>query len=111
MAETPAGNTSHSENGIDKRGGTPQIFTLTLTNADEDYTLTLPQGSSIFNLQNRNANDLKIGDAEGEIAADRYFTLKAGHVLFESGLRLNQANTLVIQTANAGDIVEVIVWQ
>lgn len=85
----------------------------TLTSANIEYPVTLPDNVGSLTMQSRTSADFKIGFVTTE-SGTRYFTVKSGTVLNFPNLGLaSQAGatfntTFFLQSGNAGQIVEII---
>lgn len=97
--------------------GYPQKGTVvnqTLTSAGIEYTVTLPAGTGGFTMQSRSAADFKWATTTN-LSGSTYYTVKSGTVfstptpLGLGGTTLN--TTLFLQSANAGQVVEIIYFQ
>ena len=96
--------------------GYPQKVTAvnkTLTDANTEYQIVLPDGTSGFTMQSRTAADFKVGNASA--SGTTYFTVKSGSVYSTPtslGLGGGTPNTtLFIQSGTAGQVVELLYWQ
>ena len=87
------------------------IDSLTLTNADQEYTYTLPANCAGYSLQCRTGVDIRIGTVTGKVAGptDPYLTLKAGEAYNSPERAVFQAGTtLYFASSTAGAVVEII---
>ena len=97
--------------------GYPQKGTVvnkTLTDAGSEYQVTFPNGTSGFTMQSRSAADFKVGLVSNE-SGSNYYTVKSGAVYSTPtplGMGPVTSNTtLFLQSANAGQIIELVYWQ
>ena len=96
--------------------GYPQKVTAvnkTLTDANTEYQVELPEGTSGFTMQSRTAADFKVGNASA--SGSTYYTVKSGAV-YSSPTPLNLGpatsnTTLFLQSGSAGQIIEVLFFQ
>lgn len=96
--------------------GYPQKVTAvnkTLTDANTEYQIALPEGTSGFTMQSRTAADFKIGNASA--SGTTYYTVKAG-MTYSTPTPLNLGpatpnTTLFLQSGNAGQVVEILYFQ
>lgn len=97
--------------------GYPQkakVVNQTLTTAGTEYQVTLPNGTSGFTMQSRTAADFKWGTGSNESGAT-YYTVKSG-TEYRTPTSLGMGDvtpntTLFLQSANNGQIVEIVYWQ
>jgi hypothetical protein len=90
--------------------GRAEIFNVTLTLANTEYSLTLPEGATRFKLQARGANAVKLAFREGKSGTE-YWTVKvAPNEPYQEHNVQGLARTLYLQSADAGAIVEVLCW-
>ena len=87
--------------------GLPLVTNTTLTNADEENTITLPANCKKFIIQARTNVDLKLSYTIST-SGTTYITIKAGSSYAEDNIRTN--NKIFIQSATAGTVVEMVVW-
>lgn len=85
----------------------PVIFNVVLTNANQEYSLTLPMGCTHFEFQARQNAAVEFAFQSG----GPYMTLKAGGAY--SSYNLWGAQTIVIffRSATAGTVVELVAWR
>lgn len=97
--------------------GYPQKGTVvnkTLTVSGLEYQVNMPTGTSGFTAQSRTASDFKIA-FDSNTSGSTYYTVKSGTV-YSTPTTLGLGNTtpnttLFLQSASAGQIVELIYWQ
>lgn len=97
--------------------GYPQkgrVVNKTLTSSGTEYSVELPNGTSGISVQSRTAADFKLAFVTSE-SGTNYFTVKSGTV-YNSPTTLGLGNvttntTLFMQSANNGQVVEIIYWQ
>ena len=85
----------------------PSIENLALTNANTEYSQSLPTSTRKFFLQNRNDGKLKVAYTPGD-SATKYITIWPGGSLFEE--QIQGPVTLYIQSPKAGQTVEIGYW-
>jgi hypothetical protein len=101
---------------------TPTIQNVTLTSADTEYSLTLPDNTRAFSFQCRTAFDVRYAFETGKVATPTapYATVKSGHWYnsMESMGNYTPAGdattdydgTIYFAADEAGVIVELISW-
>jgi hypothetical protein len=87
--------------------GKPQVFNLTLTSADTEYSLTLPENTYKVMMQARGSADVKFSYVSGE-SGSTYFTVKSGQTYWDDNI--NTASTMYVQSGTASTVVEVLTW-
>lgn len=93
-----------------------KVINQTLTSSGVEYAVTLPNGTGGVSLQSRTAADFKLAFTSNE-SGTNYFTVKSGTVYnsptlglsSQAGATLN--TTIFLQSASAGQVVEILVWQ
>ncbi|MCS7038034.1 MAG: hypothetical protein NZP34_00350 [Caldilineales bacterium] len=85
----------------------PVIFNVTLTNANTEYSLTLPQGCTHFEFQARQSVAVEFAFVSG----GPYMTLKAGGAYSSYNLWGGQSLTIFFRSTTAGTIVELVAWR
>ena len=85
------------------------VANVTLTNAGTEYSLAVPTGASAVTIQSRTAADFKLATASGA-SGTTYLTIKSGTAYYESNVSAYH-QTLYFQSANAGQVIEVIYWK
>ncbi|MFA5385748.1 MAG: hypothetical protein WC364_14025 [Eubacteriales bacterium] len=88
----------------------PHIYNVTLTSANTEYSLALPAYSCNVTIQCRTAYDVRVAEVTGKVAGSTapYWTIKASGGYFDNNLKTNK--TLYFASAQAGVVVEVIIW-
>ncbi len=91
----------------------PVLFNQTLTNANTEYTIALPTGTTHFEMQARQNASVRFAFETGYVATPTapYETLKAGYTYSSYNLWGSQTMTLYLASATAGTIVELIAWR
>jgi len=92
-------------------GRTPQIFNVTLTNADTEYSQTLPMGTKKFLVKERNGNPFRLAFESGKVAdpIEPYITILSNQVYWEDDV--NCVNiTLYLAAPIAGRVIEIVCW-
>lgn len=91
--------------------------TVTLVNANQEYSVTLPVGVHRFSMQPRkNAGtemDVNFAFATGLVppGAGHYFTMKAGAPYTEKDEDLETQLTIYLSCQTAGTVVEITYWR
>lgn len=90
---------------------TPTINVVTLTNADTEYSATMPANTKKFTIQARENVDIRIAFVTGKVATptDPYLTLKAGNVWWED--HIDSETTVYFASSSAGTYVEILIWE
>ena len=88
--------------------GVPDIYNLELTNADTEYSFSLPAGTLKFVLQCRTADDIKLAFKSGE-SGTKYVTIHSRQA-FSQMLLETEPPALYLQSGTAGVVVEILVW-
>ena len=90
----------------------PTLLNQTLTNADTEYSISIPGGTKHFSVQCRTAFAVRFAFVTGKVAASTapFATIKSGGA-YTSPEKLNMAAaTLYVASAEAGVVVEVVCW-
>lgn len=85
------------------------VANLTLTSANTEYSYALPQGTAAVTVKSRTVADFKMSFTSGA-SGSTYFTVPAGSAYYETEVS-SFGNTLYIQSANAGQVVEIVTWK
>lgn len=93
-----------------------EIFNVTLTNADTEYTFTLPSGTTDrkpyetkhYTMQCRTNYDVRYAFTTGKVASSvaPYMTMKAGSIHYEQYL-VSEDEVLYLASSEAGVVVEI----
>ena len=88
----------------------PHIYNVTLTSANTEYSQVLPDNAVDITVQCRTAYAIRVAFVTGKVAGSTapYMTIKAGNFYFENNLK--SKNTVYLASAQAGVVVEIIVW-
>lgn len=86
---------------------TAEVFTVTCTSANTEYSVDLPPATTIF-VQAR-ANDLKLAHRPGDIADGIYISQKAASPARKIP-GVAGARTLYVASGTNGAVLEVEVW-
>jgi hypothetical protein len=94
--------------------GTPNVYNVTCTDADTEYSQVLPADTLKLEVSIRNgagANNYRVSFVTGKVAAptEPYIQKPSDIAFFQEGFVL-AAGTLYIASSNAGDIAEIIAW-
>ena len=90
----------------------PEVFNVTLTVADSQYTQDLPDATKRFTVQCRTANDVRFAFVTGKVAGPvaPYETLKSNQSYYEDNLFIEDT-TIYLASSIAGVVVEIIIWK
>jgi len=90
---------------------TPTVYNVTLTNADTEYSQTLPANTREFRFRCRTSYDIRYALESGKVATPTapYLTLPAGSDYYSDWNNLS-SKTLYFASSTAGVVVEVEVW-
>lgn len=83
------------------------ILNLTLTEANTEYSVSLPQNTTHLTIQARGSGSVKICFSAGE-SGTNYFSIKTNGCYYDQNIRANK--TLFAQSPNAGEVLEVVAW-
>jgi len=102
------------ETELDKKADeatNPNEYTVTLTNADTEYSQALPTGTKALEFWARESVDIRFAFTTGKVATptEPYFTLKAGTTYYKESLNLT-GSTLYLASSVAGKHVEILAW-
>jgi len=102
------------ETELDKKADeatTPNEYTVTLTNADTEYSQALPAGTKALEFWARESVDIRFAFTSGKVATptEPYFTLRSGGVYYKENINLT-GKTLYLASSTAGSHVEIIAW-
>lgn len=86
----------------------PNIYNLTLTNANTEYSRALSSFSRKFMMQCRTLADLRVSFTSGE-SGTTYFTIPAGSSFNDNGI-FSGVLTVYVQSPSAGVVVEFLEW-
>lgn len=90
-------------------GITPEILNVTLTNANTEYSFSIPSHTRKLSLKTRDPqHSVKIAFANGQ-SGSVYFTLSNESWSEDTILAVDL--TLYCQSPNAGCILEVVIWR
>lgn len=91
----------------------PEIFNLTLTDANTEYSQVLPVGVRKFTFQSRDINaDIKVSFTSGE-SGTKFLTILGNSSFGENFIEapIGSALTIYAQTeSTGGPILEIITW-
>ena len=85
------------------------IVNMTLTNANQEYTIALPTGSRRFTIKLRSNGVLKISYATGT-SGSNYLSVFPGCSLTEESLAADLNYVLYVQSPQPGAVVELVAW-
>jgi len=91
------------------------IYNVTLTAANTEYSQLLPDYTKDISIQCRTAYDVRFAFVTGKVATPTapYATIKNGGGYGSDNMRTLETNpqTLYLASAQAGVVVEIVVWQ
>lgn len=90
----------------------PNILNVTLTNADTEYSISIPGGTKHFSVQCRTAFAVRFAFVTSKVAGPTapYATIKSGGAYTSPEKLSVAATTLYLASAEAGVAVEVVCW-
>ena len=90
---------------------TPNQYTITITNADTEYSQALPENTKALEFKCRTAVATRFAFETGKVATptDPYMTLPANATYFKDDLVMS-STTLYVAAASGTLKVEVIAW-
>jgi hypothetical protein len=88
---------------------TATIVNSTLTNANQEYSFTLPANTQRFTLRLRTPGVLKLSYVVGT-SGTNYMTIPPGASLSEDGLATTGSYVLYVQSPQSGAVVELVSW-
>lgn len=90
---------------------TPVIYNVTLTNADQEYSQLLPNGTKKFTISERNGNPFRLAFETGRVAVptEPYKTILSNQVYWEDDVNLVGV-TLYLAAPVGGRVIEIICW-
>ena len=93
------------------RDASPNLYNVTLTVADTEYSQALPAATKILAFQCRTSFDVRFAFVTGKVAAPTapYMTLKADMTYFMDTADL-ASGTLYLASSQAGVVVEIEAW-
>ena len=93
-------------------GGTPNIYEVTCTLADTEYSQEVALGAVTGIVQARTSHDVRIAFVTGAVAAGAlpYITIKADTVFTLDNAKLVANRTMYVASGNAGTVVEILTW-
>ena len=89
---------------------TVNVYNVTLTVANTEYSQALPPNVRSFAVQPRTAVDVRMAFVTGKVAGSTapFFTLKAGGALAINELQMGDDATVSLASATAGTVVEIV---
>ena len=86
------------------------IYNVTCTNANTEYSQELPPNTRSLAIQSRTAVDVRVAFVTGKVATPTapYFTMKADGALALQDLQLTDGAIIYVGTATAGTVVEIV---
>lgn len=95
-------------------GQNPTIYNVTLTSANTEYSQVIAPSVKKITLQCRTLYDVRLAYETGKVAAPTtpYLTIKKGNVYWEDSLNTKlESTTLYLASAQAGVVIEIVVWR
>lgn len=91
----------------------PRVYNLTLTLADTEYSIELPQGCTYFELQARQNAEVRYAFETGHVATPTapYLVLKKGYTYDSYNMWGSAALTLFFASSTAGTVIELNAWR
>lgn len=88
------------------------VYNVTLTSADTEYSQALPNGCTHYEFQARTSVAIRFAFETGKVATPTapYATLKAGQAYESFNKWPSSSITLFFASASAGTVVELIAW-
>lgn len=87
---------------------TMTVANVTLTSSNTEYAYTITNGTGSITIKSRTAADFKMASGSG-LSGSTYFTVPSGGAYYEMNVS-SYKNTFYFQSANAGQIVEIVYW-
>lgn len=84
------------------------VANVTLTSANTEYSYSITNGTGSITIKSRTAADFKMASGSG-LSGSTYFTVPSGSAYYETYIS-SYKNTFYFQSANAGQIVEIVYW-
>ena len=99
--------------GIAQAGQFPEVYNVTLTLADTQYSQVLGSGVKKITFQCRTDKVTRYAYVTDKVATPTapYMTLKASGVYKEDDLSTKRDLTLYLASSDAGVVVELLVWR
>lgn len=90
---------------------TPTIYNVTMTNANTEYSQSLPSNCKKFLIHTRDGTSFRLAFVSGKVASPTppYFTVPAGQAYYEDFIEPTSL-TLYFACGTAGKVVEIIAW-
>jgi len=103
-------NIENVENIVEVAANQPQIYNVTMTNADEEYIQGLPVNCKKFLIHTRDESPFRLAFETGKVAAptEPYFTVLENQVYYEDNLKV--LINLYFASSSAGKVIEIIAW-
>lgn len=89
----------------------PEIFNLTLTLADTEYSQAISSRTKYWSAQCRTAFDVRYAFVTGKVATPTapYATVKSG-TWYNTPEKISWSGTIFFASSEAGVVVEIIAW-
>ncbi len=90
----------------------PEIFNVTMTNANQEYSQELPARTMQVLIKCQDGTAMRVAFVTGKVAAPTapYYTIVANGILEIRGLDSGEAFTIYVASAGVGKIVEWLYW-
>lgn len=85
------------------------VANITLTSANTEYSFALPQGTGSFTVKSRSSASFQMSYTAGA-SGTNYFTVPSGSSYYETNVSA-YGMSLYFQSANAGQIIEIVYWK
>lgn len=82
------------------------VDTLVLTTANTEYSYTFPAGTKAFALQNRDTGAVKLRKVSG----GDYWTFFAGQPYYPANIKSSATITIILESPQANQKVELLYW-
>ena len=82
---------------------------VTMTDANTEYSYTLPAGSKGFMMQNRQNGKIQVASVNGE-SNTNFWTLFTGQPVWKDNLNSTNTFNFYFQSPQAGQILEIAYW-
>ncbi|MBS7622809.1 hypothetical protein KEJ39_03935 [Candidatus Bathyarchaeota archaeon] len=96
---------------IPKKSTSANIYNVTMTNADTEYSQALPSNCKKFLIHTRDGTSFRLAFVTGKVATptEPYFTIPASQSYYEDFIEPSSL-TLYFACGTAGKTVEIIAW-
>ncbi len=95
------------------RAQTPTILNVTMTNADEEYSLVIPAGTKTVQISTADGTAFRFAFVTGKVASPTapYFTVPAD-TMYDSGegVYFDEHTTIYLACDSAGKVAQILAW-